>query len=105
MSMLNKSDISRDACQLYGMQAKLGYDWWWHSFTGINEKTGEEKAFGPCLLENKDPVLHEWLKRKKETGDRILRDLAGINTDSAMKRRQALQEERQIGRASCRERV
>ncbi len=22
-----------------------GYDWWWHSFTGVNEETGEEKAF------------------------------------------------------------
>ena len=26
-------------------QAKCGYDWWWHSFTGRHEKTGEEKAF------------------------------------------------------------
>ena len=26
-------------------QAHCGYDWWWHSFTGRHEKTGEEKAF------------------------------------------------------------
>ncbi len=43
--MFNKHDISRDACQLYGPQSKRGYDWWWHSFTGINEKTGKEKSF------------------------------------------------------------
>lgn len=43
--MFNKSDISRNTCQLFGAQAKCGYDWWWHSFTAYNEKTGEEKAF------------------------------------------------------------
>ncbi|MCF0238235.1 MAG: hypothetical protein HUK24_06510 [Sphaerochaetaceae bacterium] len=25
--------------------SKCGYDWWWHSFTGHNAQTGEEKAF------------------------------------------------------------
>ena len=43
--MFNKHDISRDACQLFGEQAKCGYDWWWHSFTAHNERTGEEKPF------------------------------------------------------------
>lgn len=43
--MFNKHDISRNACQLFGAQAKCGYDWWWHSFTAHHEKTGEEKAF------------------------------------------------------------
>ncbi len=43
--MFNKSDIRRDECQLFGAQAYCGYDWWWHSLTGINEKTGEERAF------------------------------------------------------------
>lgn len=43
--MLNKHDISRNACQLFGAQAKCGYDWWWHSFTGHHAVTGEEKAF------------------------------------------------------------
>lgn len=43
--MFNKSDISRDACQLYGDQAKKGYDWWWHSFTGYDAETGEAKPF------------------------------------------------------------
>ncbi len=43
--MFNKSDIRRDECQLFGGQAKQGYDWWWHSFTAHNKKTGEERPF------------------------------------------------------------
>ena len=43
--MFNKSDITRNQCQLYGGQARLGYDWWWHSFTAIDSETGEEKPF------------------------------------------------------------
>lgn len=30
---------------LKGPLAHRGYDWWWHSFTARNEKTGEEKPF------------------------------------------------------------
>ena len=45
MGNVNKHDITRNACQLFGKQAECGYDWWWHSFTGINEKTGKEQAF------------------------------------------------------------
>lgn len=43
--MVNKHDISRDAYMLDGCLASNGYDWWWHSFTGIDTKTGEEKPF------------------------------------------------------------
>ena len=43
--MFNKHNIKRDACQLFGGQAKKGYDWWWHSFTAYNEKTNETKPF------------------------------------------------------------
>ncbi len=43
--MFNRSDITRNQCQLFGGQAKLGYDWWWHSFTAIDSETGEEKPF------------------------------------------------------------
>lgn len=43
--MFAKHDISRNACQLFGGQAKCGYDWWWHSFTGRHAQTGQEKAF------------------------------------------------------------
>ena len=41
----NKHDIARDACQLFGPQAHQGYDWWWHSFTGHDAETGEEKPY------------------------------------------------------------
>lgn len=30
---------------LRGPLRRLGYDWWWHSFTGRDEQTGEEKPF------------------------------------------------------------
>lgn len=30
---------------LEGLLAHQGYDWWWHSFTGIHHETGVEKAF------------------------------------------------------------
>ena len=43
--MFNKHETLRDACQLFGGQAKCGYDWWWHSFTAQNAKTGAEKSF------------------------------------------------------------
>lgn len=43
--MFNKHDISRNTCQLFGDQAKCGYDWWWHSFTAHHAVTGEEKPF------------------------------------------------------------
>ena len=43
--MFNTHDITRDTCQLFGKQANCGYDWWWHSFTGHNAVTGEEKSF------------------------------------------------------------
>lgn len=43
--MFNRHDISRDACQLFGKQAAKGYDWWWHSFTGHDVETGQEKQF------------------------------------------------------------
>lgn len=43
--MSNKSDITRDQWMLRGPLAKKGYDWWWHSFTAVNERTGEKKPF------------------------------------------------------------
>ena len=45
MEMGNRHDIRRDACQLFGGQAKRGYDWWWHSFTAHHAETGREKPF------------------------------------------------------------
>ena len=43
--MFNTHDIRRNTCQLFGQQAKCGYDWWWHSFTARHAETGEERAF------------------------------------------------------------
>ena len=43
--MFNKHDIRRNTFQLKGKQARKGYDWWWHSFTAYNKKTGEAKPF------------------------------------------------------------
>ena len=61
--MSNKSDISRNQWMLKGPLAKRGYDWWWHSFTAENAKTGEKKPFyvefftcNPALAEDK-PVI------------------------------------------------
>ena len=42
---MNKSDLSRNYFMLDGRFARKGYDWWWHNFTGVNEKTGEERTF------------------------------------------------------------
>ena len=43
--MSNIHDISRNACQLFGKQARQGYDWWWHNFTAEDVETGEQKPF------------------------------------------------------------
>ena len=43
--MFNESDLARDAFMLKGKLSQQGYDWWWHSFTGHAEDTGEEKSF------------------------------------------------------------
>ena len=45
---MNKSDIERDYFMLKGPLAKRGYDWWWHSFTGYNKKTGEANKQLSC---------------------------------------------------------
>ena len=43
--MFSKHDIRRNGMMLTGSFAKQGYDWWWHSFTGISQTTGEERQF------------------------------------------------------------
>lgn len=43
--MFCKKDISRNEYMLEKGQARCGYDWWWHSFTATNARTGEEKPF------------------------------------------------------------
>ena len=43
--MFDKNDQKRDAFMLKRGFSRKGYDWWWHSFTAIDSKTGEEKQF------------------------------------------------------------
>ena len=43
--MFDISDLRRNEFMLKGSFAKKGYDWWWHSFTGIDAENGEEKSF------------------------------------------------------------
>lgn len=43
--MFNTSDIRKNEYMLVNGFARKGYDWWWHSFTGRNEVTGEERPF------------------------------------------------------------
>ena len=56
---------------LQGPLAHHGYDWWWHSFTAVEEKTGEEKPFfieffvvNPALAEKK-PVFGQLPENQK----------------------------------------
>lgn len=52
--------MSKNRYQLTGSLAKNGYDWWWHSFVGLDPETGEQKPFfieyyiiNPALWEGK----------------------------------------------------
>lgn len=83
--MFNKSDITRNEFMLTKGQAKCGYDWWWHSFTGHNKETGEEKAFfiefflcNPATGTDK-PVLGQ-LQLNKEKGVKPLYLMIKVGT-------------------------
>ena len=72
---MNRHDITRDEFMLDGPFAEKGYDWWWHSFTAVNEETGESKPFfmefftcNPALG-GEDPVFGQ-LPENKENGIR-----------------------------------
>lgn len=73
--MFNRSDVSRDAFMLRKGLSRCGYDWWWHSFSGLNEKTGEKKSFFieffTCnpVLGGKNPVFGQ----KKEKEDTLIK--------------------------------
>ena len=71
---MNGNDISRDQWMLKGPLARKGYDWWWHSFTGENEQTGERKPFyvefftcNPAHAKE-EPVIVWNDKEKQEAG-------------------------------------
>lgn len=73
--MFNKHDTDRDSFMLTGSLRRKGYDWWWHSFTARNEKTGSEKPFfiefyicNPALG-GKEPVFGQ-LPENQEKGIR-----------------------------------
>ncbi|MCD8154402.1 MAG: hypothetical protein LUF78_06935 [Clostridiales bacterium] len=67
-----KKDAAKNEYMLTGSFKKKGYDWWWHSFTAINEVTGEEKAFfiefftiNPGLAQKK-PVFGQLKENKTD---------------------------------------
>ena len=69
--MFNHHDIKRDEFMLHGPLAHLGYDWWWHSFTAQDVRTGEDKPFfiefficNPALAED-EPVLGQLPENRK----------------------------------------
>ena len=73
---MNGNDISRDRWMLKGPLARKGYDWWWHSFTGEKEGTGERKPFyvefftcNPAHAQD-EPVIVWNDKQKQEAGVR-----------------------------------
>ncbi|MCC8065389.1 MAG: hypothetical protein LIO70_09935, partial [Clostridiales bacterium] len=64
---------AKNEFMLTGPFRRKGYDWWWHSFTAINEETGEEKPFfiefftcNPALAQE-EPTLGQ-LPENKEKG-------------------------------------
>ena len=71
--MFNKHDLRRNQFMLKGGFARKGYDWWWHSFTAISEKTGEEKPFYVEFFvcnpkRGKDYPIFGQLKENQEKG-------------------------------------
>ena len=61
--MFNIHDLTRNEFMLTGPFARQGYDWWWHSFTGVSRETGKERTFfieffacNPALAES-EPVF------------------------------------------------
>lgn len=68
--MFNRHDITRDEFMLQGTLARRGYDWWWHSFTAQDVRTGEDRPFfiefficNPALA-GEEPVLGQLPENK-----------------------------------------
>ena len=71
IAKFNRHSRRRDAFMLRGPLARMGYDWWWHSFTTQDAETGEDKPFfiefficNPALAE-KHPVFGQLPENKK----------------------------------------
>lgn len=61
--------------------------------------TEEEAAFGPCLLEKRDPVLLEYLQKRHRTVCTILKRLEGRDGEAQTRRRE-MEEEMRLIRAA-----
>ena len=75
MNLFNKHDITRNACMLKGKLARKGYDWWWHSFTGVDELTGEASgrvATAVTRAGGRAPSVLLVLGRPASSPDRLL---------------------------------
>jgi len=73
--MFNTSDTSRNLLQLFGGQARKGYDWWWHSFTARDAETGECK-----------PFFFEFFLCNPENGADVgsMRRISAVSTENTM---------------------
>ena len=55
-----------------------------------------ELRYGPLLLAARHPVLHQFLKKERDTSLRICDSLAGQNSEQAVRRRKELEKERNL---------
>ena len=91
--MSNRSDLTRDGFMLKKTLAETGHDWWWHSFTGRDAMTGEERAFfiefftcNPALGESK-PVFGQLSgKNGEKKHNRLWNGGTGTGTVSLYRR-------------------
>ena len=42
---ISRENRRKNLYMLRGLGRKNSYDWWWHSFTGYNKISGEQKSF------------------------------------------------------------
>ena len=75
--MFNIHDLTRNEFMLTGPFARQGYDWWWHSFTGVSRETGKERTFfieffvcNPALAES-EPVFGSRDGKRKPSYDAV----------------------------------
>ena len=62
--------------------------------------TVEELMFGRYLLAEKNPVLHQFLLREMNIQNKILTSLRTAETEEALRRRNEVEEERQLTQAA-----
>lgn len=87
---MNLSDLTRNAYMLRGSLARRGYCKWWHSFTGVQQSTGETRTFFVEFyfvnpgFRNSEPILgqHPYYK-KRGIKPSYLMVKAGVFPDSS----------------------